>query len=438
MNSFINMVRCSRTATYLKAVVAYYDHVKYYAKKRTQTLVLQGLPVPEMKFDDFPSLFRHCKGFNGTLGPSRAAALAIYEHIISKQQPFFDRFEGGIVGKVFSADHHHNVPSRIKVTDPFSGRQFSPVDGMHEIMNEKQQIVHHLWTKTTKADERRKAAEHVAKRLQDRGIDLNSLVIYLDKCCDDKSWLQGTGLECIRILIDIHHLITRYRDSACGLDSARYAQIMARISEIIVGAKWERIRDGSSVLADLDRFFEEVKAFESSIAASRRVITQNFINCHNTQKKHFRNCLTPPESWDPIIVDRFGHMNLKRGSGKNENGWRQKRAVFPEKCGFAFGHSLDTAHVAKWNFDQELQYDPRWAYLPISVTSIILTQHIALKGFDFLNERDGASMMFRILPLSLYDCQGEFGLTSGFSDACPAPVTIPADCQQFSHRSPQR
>lgn len=37
--------------------------------------------------------------------------------------------------------------------------------------------------------------------------------------------------------------------------------------------------------------------------------------------------------------------------------------------------------------------------------------------------------MFELLPLSMNDCAGEFGLTAGFADACPAPVSIPVESQ---------
>lgn len=128
-----------------------------------------------------------------------------------------------------------------------------------------------------------------------------------------------------------------------------YAGPLAKISSIIVGSNRERIRNGDEILNDLDIFIKELQKLECSVTHSRNVVTQNFLTCHETQKKHFRNCLTPPEAWDPVIFDRFGHSILKRGSGKNENGWRQKRAVFPEQCGFSFAHCLETGFIAKWS-----------------------------------------------------------------------------------------
>ncbi|KAK8936811.1 hypothetical protein KSP39_PZI011866 [Platanthera zijinensis] len=92
---------------------------------------------------------RHCNGYNGTLGPVESTLTGLVNDCIARQLPFFNRMEGAITGTHLSADHHHNVPGRMKLTDEFNGRKFAPVAGLHSVMNERQQILSHQFTSTT-------------------------------------------------------------------------------------------------------------------------------------------------------------------------------------------------------------------------------------------------------------------------------------------------
>ena len=94
------------------------------------------------------------KGYNGTLGPSKAVVPRVFELIVKQQKQFFDRYEGSLSGTHLSADHHHNVPGRLQEKDTFNGRKFAPINGLHTVMNERHQFISHRWTATTSNDER--------------------------------------------------------------------------------------------------------------------------------------------------------------------------------------------------------------------------------------------------------------------------------------------
>ena len=365
-------------------------------------------------------------GYNGTLGPSKGVAGTIFMFIVNQQKGFFNRYEGGLVGTHLSADHHHNVPGRMHVTDQATGQKFAPVHGIHTVMNEKNQYVSHRWTATTSNDERRAIADDLIKRYHDRNIDTRDIIMYLDKCCDDCAWLSS--FPDIRVLLDNHHLITRYRDNSNGTNRAQHEIFMRKIALIISGSSQVKMRPGPQIYSELTAFLAEFEEYEKKEIPSLRVITSRTRECHKTQAKHFQNCITEPENALVTIQDRFHRKTLRRGSGKNENGWRHMRAVFPEMCSLQFGDALMTALIASWNFNREMHYDPRWAYLPISPMHIVLTQHLALLPKDHLSTLNGVSSMFLCLPLALDDFEHS-GFTQSFADALPALPSIPQQAQ---------
>eukprot|EP00590_Aulacoseira_subarctica_P005834 CAMPEP_0172433712 /NCGR_PEP_ID=MMETSP1064-20121228/69340_1 /TAXON_ID=202472 /ORGANISM="Aulacoseira subarctica , Strain CCAP 1002/5" /LENGTH=84 /DNA_ID=CAMNT_0013181789 /DNA_START=184 /DNA_END=435 /DNA_ORIENTATION=+ len=83
-------------------------------------------------------------------------------------------------------------------------------------------------------------------------------------------------------------------------------------------------------MADLDKFLDEFQAMEKDLPKPEQVITARLLACHNTQRKHFLHCITPPENAKHEIIDRFHRRVLRRGSGKNENQWKLKKSVFPQ------------------------------------------------------------------------------------------------------------
>ncbi|KAK8935042.1 hypothetical protein KSP39_PZI013968 [Platanthera zijinensis] len=315
----------------------------------------------------------------------------------------------------------------MKLTDEFNGRKFAPVAGLHSVMNERQQILSHQFTSTTGNAERRSVSRGLLRRYNAYSIDTSMLIMYLDKCCDDREWLEE--FENIIVLLDNHHLITRYRDNSNSTDRARHDQFMAVVAEIIVGTGQAPMRECSIIEAELDALLDRIKKWEieTDVPSSKRIVTSKLLACHETQKKHIRNCLTPPASALTIVVDRFFRSSLRRGSGKNENLWRHGRAICPETISLEGGNLLLHAVVAQINFRGELQFDPRWAYLPISGMHIILTQYLALFPTDGITPSPTSlSTMFHILPLSIDDCDDEFGLTTAFGQSLPQLPEIPA------------
>ena len=69
------------------------------------------------------------------------------------------------------------------------------------------------------------------------------------------------------------------------------------------------------------------------------------------QTVHFKNCVTSPVDSQFKLID---WMQLRQGSGENENQLVHKRNVFPKACAPAFGLALQTAIVLSVNFDSKL------------------------------------------------------------------------------------
>ena len=118
-------------------------------------------------------------------------------------------------------------------------------------MNEKQQIIIDIWTSSTTNREREDCAKELMTRFNERGIDMSTVVIYLDKCCDDSEWLSS--LVGLNVLLDNHHLITRYRDSSNATNKSRHAQFMCQIAAIVVGKEHGRMQSGKNILASLNK-----------------------------------------------------------------------------------------------------------------------------------------------------------------------------------------
>jgi hypothetical protein len=66
------------------------------------------------------------------------------------------------------------------------------------------------------------------------------------------------------ILIDNHHLITRYRDDSNGNDKARHALFIKEVSKIIIGELGAPIQLGKSIYEDLSTFIISVSFFYKS------------------------------------------------------------------------------------------------------------------------------------------------------------------------------
>jgi hypothetical protein len=185
----------------------YWQHVNYFCEQEKTILHMtgHGSSAPS-KFSDFPLYFQYCKGYNGTLGPSRVQCSDVYPIFVTQQLSYFNCVQGGLVATHLSADHHHHVPSCVMITNSFSGQKFLPIHGLFEVMNENKQIIIDFWTSSTTTCEQEDCAKELMTCFKEHGIDMSTVVIYLDKCCDDSEWLSS--LVGLNVLLDNHHLIT--------------------------------------------------------------------------------------------------------------------------------------------------------------------------------------------------------------------------------------
>lgn len=136
----------------------------------------------------------------------------------------------------------------------------------------------------------------------------------------------------ITILLDNHHLISRYRDAANGVNQSRLNHFMSKLAEIITGKNMVAMRPGPLIFEELSEYITKFALTEQTERPEARVITAALLRTHETQRQHFLNCITPSESEPATIYDRFYRQTLTRGSGKGETLWRQLRSAFPEKC----------------------------------------------------------------------------------------------------------
>jgi hypothetical protein len=229
--------------------------------------------------------------------------MAIFNMIVQTQKPFYRRYEGSIIGTRLSADHHHNIPSRMLLKDPFNRAKFTLVHGLHAVMTERQQYASHTWTATTNNLERKAVAEDLHQRYIERGIDIASVIMYLNKCCEDRKWLAS--MEGLIVLLDNHHLITRFRDHSNGSDRARHSIFMSEIARIITGTNMVMMRQGSEIVANLDSVFAQVRLEDAKGPSNLRIVTTDLESCYDTQKKLLLHCITPPPGSKVTILDRF-------------------------------------------------------------------------------------------------------------------------------------
>ena len=95
------------------------------------------------------------------------------------------------------------------------------------------------------------------------------------------------------------------------------------------------------------------------------------------------------------------------------------------RCASKLGTSLVMTGAIENNFAREVQFSKDWAFVPISVQDIILTQYLLLDRPDCLDGNGGALSMFGLLPLSKDDAENVFGITESFMDALPIVEDIP-------------
>ena len=424
-----SLIAHKHVGEFLRKAVLWMGHVKFFKilQRNGSGGLFSQVPQVEEDFPDFPEFNDHCS-YNGTLGPSEKHIADLFYEIVAIHKPFWDRYMGGVTGEKICADHHHNVPARIKVADiSFDGKKFAPINGFHGIMSERRQVLSMIATISTTAEERHLQAEELKLRLTAR--DLKLKVACFDKCCDDCAWLKRKFPETV-VVLDNSHLINRYKENCGGADEAVRAVFIRRLSEIMVGAgETQKMKPGMEIYDELTKLIEEFKKTEANLSISQRVVGEKLIANHLHQKKHFQNCLDFPADFPWAIKDRHGTNSVTRGSHQLESFWRWLRLIFPEKLCMKSSMSLLLAGCTEWNFNRELQFDKRWAFLPMSPIHICLTQYIAINSKE---NGTGVSRMFHKLPLSLSDGIGVCGLAESFFKAAPAPIPVSDEFASFA------
>jgi hypothetical protein len=360
---------------------------------------LFGSSSSNKAFQDFPSFHDHCT-YNGTLGLSQDFITKIFNFLQETQSDFHLRYMGGVYGEKIQADHHHNVPQRIKFNDGFFRGRKAKIHGMHGWMTEIMQVGSLLYTSTTSCSERGEQAEEMKERFDARGVKLR--VAALDKCCNDASWLRDVFGAEIAIILDNAHLLCRYND-ACGkkASASLLSLFMKQVSECLVGKPGERIRMRKGM-----EIYDEISALianwqHNEATHEHKVVVDAVKAKHEALKCHYLHCLDLPDDVDWKVVNRYGRASLFRGSHQLESFWRHLRKACPEQMGSSFAERLILAFTTRWNFDREVMFDKRWAFLPISSQHLSLAHYIALQARDVPPvEKTGISASIFELPLS--------------------------------------
>lgn len=149
---------------------------------------------------------------------------------VDQQKVFFQRYEGGLVEIHLATYHHHNMPIKLQIDVDLIEQKCSSMNGTKMVMNKQYQVIAHRWTYSTNNKEQGPLAQELCNFFVDRS-QLDALVIYLDKCCEDAVWIK-TKLPKAHVIVDYHHLITRCSDNSDERDKARHALFMKDISKL--------------------------------------------------------------------------------------------------------------------------------------------------------------------------------------------------------------
>ena len=75
----------------------------------------------------------------------------------------------------------------------------------------------------------------------------------MDKCCEDAVWFK-TKYPNACVIVDNHHMITRYNDNSNGTDKARHALFMKEMSKTTIGEYGTPMQVGQTIYEDLSTF----------------------------------------------------------------------------------------------------------------------------------------------------------------------------------------
>lgn len=98
------LIAKNRVSAYLKAYNRYVGHLTHYKALCESNPFLNA---PEMV--SFPDFFSHCRGYNGSLGPSADFVSTLLFATTEANKEFYNKYRRTIKGLVLSEDHHHNI-----------------------------------------------------------------------------------------------------------------------------------------------------------------------------------------------------------------------------------------------------------------------------------------------------------------------------------------
>lgn len=184
---------------------------------------------------------------------------------------------------------------------------------------------------------------------------------------------------------------------------------------------------GALIYDKITNIIHEFKAIEDKEGWSEneRTITPKLLAFHSEEKEIFHHNLDFPESLELTydIVDRFQTRHVRRGTHKCESIFRQLKSTFSNNCAMDYGKQLLLAIVIDLNFVREQQFNSNWCFVPLSGRSIVLTQWILQYKPDGV-ENGGIDGMLDLLPLSMDDENGCFGMSKGFDDEPIESLTL--------------
>ena len=266
----------------------------------------------------------------------------------------------GIVSDCVAFDHTFHVPSVLKIEDPTTSTKFSPSYSLFGVLSKWQQVQALTLCATTSAEERQAISLDLHRRRVENGVDLKWA--YGDCCCADAKWLHENNPE-TKVFADIHHILSRYKESMPKLHPEKTRVVMSRLASAICGSSAEKkpIEGGKQTYDKMTKVLQDAQAREEAagVPIDQRVITNMLMHTHRLQETHILHCL-PTKDDIQLVKDRSDRAVCIRGTSAVESFWRFLKSRMPESCSMELGLALMTIASTCWNVNKEVQFRPRY------------------------------------------------------------------------------
>ncbi len=281
--------------------------VQYVRQHRTHLWMNQRALYGEKAVGEFGD---HCRN-NGTYGPSASRYTNVFKLYYELMKETWARFQQQIGGKYLRYDHHYGVTSRMRASGSkgAGNDSYTPVPTVFCVVNEFGQVVGHVFAPGSGAVH----LGQLAKSLSERdGIDVERVIVWGDKCCSEAAWLTKTHFPNVRVMLDLHHLLTRYREAVPG--AVAMAAIMSGIARVLAGTREERkiVRDGEQAYNEVSALFRH--HLDNGTLSRKQY--DDLMAKHLSQRSHYLNCIAVPEvvPFDLVVHNRYGRESLVRGT----------------------------------------------------------------------------------------------------------------------------